>query len=253
MDHKKYLYLQNQIQEARNALQTWNDRKSEVMIQLDSIFSELEEYKEKMEKERQHSLATIAELKSNLQKNDQEFHKHFEAYTNEMQELKLSNEELNLKNKSLQNESEKLKEELKKKEKENQFKLQQISAHAEIRVADSQLQMKNQLSNLTSEVQMLQNEKRLLIQKSKQYEKELRVIRNQMMNFLNVTQDENEPQVTSPVVVSAKSMNEPEVKEPAVKEMETTETEVKASTIDEPIEKSDAPTSVSEYLKRLGY
>jgi len=248
MDQKKYQYLQSQIQEARNALQTWNDRRSEVMIELDSIFTELEDYKTKMEEERQNARSTIAELKVNLDRGEQEFHKHFEFYTNEMQELKLSNEELLKKNQSLQSEIEKSNLERKKREKEFQMKIEQVSSQADVRIADQQYQAKSQIANLVAELQSAQNEKKILIHQSKQYEKELHVIRNQMMSFLNVTKNVKGDEVSAPIVVSADSMNQSDAAQ--------VESQMNANT-EEPVmlfdSTSNPPTSVSDYLKRFGY
>jgi hypothetical protein len=189
MDHKKYHLIQTQIEAARNALQQWNDRRAEAMIELDSIFTEVELYKTQMTEAQSLADNTIGELRGKLAKSEKDFHKHFEAYTNEMQELKLTNDELTAKLKEANNEIENQKQAQKKMEAKYLTKIAQVASETEVRVADQQFQLKTQITNLVAELQTTLTEKNTLAKKSDQYEVELRAIRTQMMSFLHGTKD----------------------------------------------------------------
>jgi chromosome segregation ATPase len=244
MDHKKYHLIQTRIEEARTALKVWNDRRAEVMIELDSIFTEVDEYKKQLSEEKENSEKTITELKTALEKSELDYHKHFEVYTNDMQELKLTNENLSRQAKAANAEVETLKREMKRKDADHLAKLSRVSAEIESKHTEQQLQLKTQVANLIVELQSLQNEKKNISLKAKQFEKELRVIRNQMMSFLNVTKEVTGSEVASPIVVSAESLEKESVKKVANK-------------LQEPVMMMDItanpPATVDEYLKRFGY
>ncbi len=240
MDQKKYHEIKSQIEAARTALQTWNDRKAEAMIELDSIFIEMEAFKNEVNEEKAATQNTIAELRAALEKSDRDFHKHFEAYTNDMQELKLENENLSRRLKAAVAEIENQKIVQKKLDTQYQAKLAETATAAEVRVADQQYQLKTQVTNLVAELQTIQNDKKAATVKADQYEKELRVIRNQMMSFLNVTKEVSNAEVSSPIVVQASALNEK-------KSGKLQAADIIIDTMSNP------PTSVNDYLKRFGY
>lgn len=243
MDHKKYHQIQNQIKEARLALQNWNDRRAEAMIELDSIFTEIEEYKNQVNADQVTSAATIAELKTNLEKSDRDFHKHFEAYTNDMQELKLENENLSRQLKEALNEVEKQKQSQKKMEAQHLAKIAQVATETEVRVADQQYQLKTQVTNLVAELQSLQNERKSLSVKADQYEQELRTIRTQMMSFLNVTKEVNGADVIAPIVVAAAAIEDAKPK----KTNKLKEADIIVDNM------GNTPATLNDYLKKFGY
>lgn len=263
MDQKKYHQIQTQIQEARQALSVWNDRRAEAMIELDSIFTEMEEYKNQVTADRAAAENTIKELQANLVKADQDFHKHFEDYTNDMQELKLENETLSNQLQNALNELEKQKQLNKKNEEKYLLKMAQLASETEVRAADQQYQMKTQINNLVAELQAVQTERKSLSTKAEQYENELRVIRNQMMSFLNVTKEVAGAEVTAPIVVSANVLNATSEKkintqvEASGATSENKNNQKKNNKLKEADMIVDtlgnAPTTVNDYLKRFGY
>lgn len=271
MDHKKYHQIQSQIQEARNALQNWNDRRAEAAIELDSIFTEIEETKVAAAAERDANQKKIAELNAALEKSDRDFHKHFEAYTNDMQELKLENSELSQRLKEALNEIESQKQAQKKMEAKYLAKIAEVAAETEVRVADQQYQLKTQVGNLIEELQALRNDRAAISNRAEQYEKELRVIRTQMMSFLNVTKEVAGAEVTAPIVVSASVLNgtsenaaikssvEAPLNESSISAAGATSANNnrktnKLKTADIIVDNlGNAPTTVNDYLKRFGY
>ena len=242
MDQHQFRQIQNQIQEARNSLQNWNDRRAEAMIELDSIFVENEAYQKKVSEDQAAANKLIAELKTNLQKSEQDFHRHFEAYTNDMQELKLQNEILSRQLKTALNDLKKEKEAQKQMEVKYLSKIAQVASETEVRMADQQYQLKTQVNNLVTELQAIRDERKTLEVKADQYEKELRVIRTQMMSFLNVTKEVTAPEVIAPIVVAADTLN--------TEKKPTTKLQAPAVIVDG---FTDSPTTVNDYLKRFGY
>lgn len=251
MDHKKYHQIQTQIEAARAALQTWNDRRTEAMIELDSIFTEMESYKKQVAANEEANQNTITDLKTKLQKSDQEFHKQFDHYTNDMQELKLVNEKLSNQLQEALNEIEKQKQAQKKMEEQYNKKIAQVASETEIRVADQQHQLRTQVTNLVAELQNIQTERKTISAKADQYEKELRVIRTQMMSFLNVTKEVAGTEVTAPIVVAANTMNSASNATPANKNTKKSNKLQSAEVIVDNL--SSGPLTVNDYLKRFGY
>ena len=193
-----------------------------------------------MNEEKAASQNTITDLKAALEKSDRDFHKHFEADTNDMQELKLENENLSRRLKAAVTEIENQKITQKKLDAQYQAKLAETATAAEVRVADQQYQLKTQVTNLVAELQTIQNDKKAATVKADQYEKELRVIRTQMMSFLNVTKEVSGAEVSSPIVVQASALNEK-------KSGKLQAADIIVDTMSNP------PTSVNDYLKRFGY
>lgn len=257
MDHKKYHQIQNQIKEARQALQNWNDRRAEAMIELDSIFTDIEAYKKEVSADQAASASLIAELKTNLEKSDRDFHKHFEVYTNDLQELKLENENLSRQLKEALNEVEKQKQAQKKMEVEHQSKIAQVAAETEVRVADQQYQLKTQVTNLVAELQSIQSERKSLSVKADQYEKELRAIRTQMMSFLNVTKEVAGAEVMAPIVVAANAIENAKADAAVTRNSTVNSTAKKSNKLKEASiivdNMGNTPATVNDYLKKFGY
>jgi chromosome segregation ATPase len=252
MDHRKHLQIQNKIEEARNAIQVWNDRRSEVMIELDSIFMEIEEFKNQMAAEKAEKDQLVSELKMALEKSETNYHRHFEIYTNDMQELKVTNESLQdqLNQAAAGNES--LRREMRKMESDFQARVAKLNSDAELKQTEYQLQAKTQITTLNQEVVHLKTENQNLQNRAQQYEKELRLIRNQMMNFLNVTQSVSAgAESAAPIMMSSAIFsNEPKIGN-------LTGSHAAVSSKDEELAATDMslnpPSTVDEYLKRFGY
>ena len=270
MDHKQYHLIQTQIEAARNALHNWNDRRAEAMIELDSVFTEIEAYKAKTTEEYEAAQSTIIDLRAALSKSELDFHHHFKNFTNEMQELKLANENLTRELKETSNEIENQKQAQKKMEAKHITQIAQVASETEIRLADQQFQLKTQVTNLVSQLQNTLNEKKVISQKADQYESELRTIRTQMMSFLHITKEvvatetitknasaaalvnaANSGIVNAPNAnhagASVSDANANEATAIATKKLR--EFEASSSTI----ANNPLPTTVNDYLKRFGY
>ena len=187
MDAKKFQYIQTQIQEARAALQNWNERRTEVMIELDSIFCEVQLLEHRSNEEISAAKETIAELNSKIAGKDNEFNLNFKAYTNEMQEMKLAKEDLSSQLQEAKNEIENQKQAQKKMEAAYDTKIAKMASEAEIGVADERYQLKNQVAELVAQLNSIVTEKKTIAQKAETFERELQEIRSQMMSMLRVT------------------------------------------------------------------
>lgn len=237
MDHKKYHLIQSKLEEARNALKTWNDRRAEVSIELDSMFMEIEEFKKQSQAERSELEKEVSTLKSALEKSEADYHRHFEVYTNDMQELKSSNEVLAQQLREAHAAIEVVRREMKKQEADHQSRLAKTVSDAELRNTEQQTVLKQQIVRLTGELASVSEDRKELSAKVTQYEKELRTIRGQMMSFLDLTRE-----VSSDATVSARVI----VSDDSVVEKKT---EIHAA--DD--QKKNPPATVDEYLKRFGY
>ena len=237
MDHKKYHLIQSKLEEARNALKTWNDRRAEVSIELDSMFMEIEEFKKQSQAERSELEKEVSTLKSALEKSEADYHRHFEVYTNDMQELKSSNEVLAQQLREAHAAIEVVRREMKKQEADHQSRLAKTVSDAELRNTEQQTVLKQQIVRLTGELASVSEDRKELSAKVTQYEKELRTIRGQMMSFLDLTRE-----VSSDATVSARVI----VSDDSVVEQKT---EIHAA--DD--QKKNPPATVDEYLKRFGY
>jgi chromosome segregation ATPase len=237
MDHKKYHLIQSKLEEARNALKTWNDRRAEVSIELDSMFMEIEEFKKQSQAERSELEKEVSTLKSALEKSEADYHRHFEVYTNDMQELKSSNEVLAQQLRESHAAIEVVRREMKKQEADHQSRLAKTVSDAELRNTEQQTVLKQQIVRLTGELASVSEDRKELSAKVTQYEKELRTIRGQMMSFLDLTRE-----VSSDATVSARVI----VSDDSVVEQKT---EIHAA--DD--QKKNPPATVDEYLKRFGY
>jgi chromosome segregation ATPase len=242
MDHKKYHLIQSKLDEARNALKVWNDRRAEVSIELDSIFMEIEDYKKQVSIENADLSAQVATLKSALEKSETDYHQHFEVYTNDMQESKLANENLSNQLRESVAQIESLRREMKKAESDHQARLAKIVSDAELKIAELQTQFKSQITRMTGELQNAQVEKKEITAKALQYENELRTFRGQMMNFLNVTGEVSLGSVKSARMTVSDDM----IKTETVKTEDRSEHQA--------VHKNEhAPATVDEYLKKFGY
>ena len=237
MDHKKYHLIQSKLEEARNALKTWNDRRAEVSIELDSMFMEIEEFKKQSQAERSELEKEVSTLRSALEKSEADYHRHFEVYTNDMQELKSSNEVLAQQLRESHAAIEVVRREMKKQEADHQSRLAKTVSDAELRNTEQQTVLKQQIVRLTGELASVSEDRKELSAKVTQYEKELRTIRGQMMSFLDLTRE-----VSSDATVSARVI----VSDDSVVEKKT---EIHAA--DD--QKKNPPATVDEYLKRFGY
>ncbi len=237
MDHKKYHLIQSKLEEARNALKTWNDRRAEVSIELDSMFMEIEEFKKQSQAERSELEKEVSTLRSALEKSEADYHRHFEVYTNDMQELKSSNEVLAQQLREAHAAIEVVRREMKKQEADHQSRLAKTVSDAELRNTEQQTVLKQQIVRLTGELASVSEDRKELSAKVTQYEKELRTIRGQMMSFLDLTRE-----VSSDATVSARVI----VSDDSVVEQKT---EIHAA--DD--QKKNPPATVDEYLKRFGY
>jgi chromosome segregation ATPase len=242
MDHKKYHLIQSKLDEARNALKVWNDRRAEVSIELDSIFMEIEDYKKQVSGENADLSNQVSELKAALEKSETDYHQHFEVYTNDMQESKLANENLANQLRESVAQIESLRREMKKAESDHQARLAKTVSDAELKIAELQAQYKSQISRMTGELQSVQAEKKEITAKALQYENELRTFRGQMMNFLNMTGE---------VSLGSGKSARISVSDDAIK---TESVKAEDATNHQDVRKSEhSPATVDEYLKRFGY
>jgi len=228
------------------------------MIELDSVFTEIEAYKAKTSEDYEVAQNTIAGLQASLAKSEQEFHHHFKTFTNEMQELKLANENLTRELKEAKNEIENQKQAQKKMEAKHIAQIAQMASEAEIRVADQQFQLKTQITDLVSQLKNTVNEKQTMIQKANQYEGELRTIRTQMMSFLHVTKEvagTSATPVNSAVAAASASNAGASVSDSSALNVAVSSAkklqEFEASS--PAFSNNPAPTTVNDYLKRFGY
>jgi len=236
MDHKKYHLIQSRLEEARNALKTWNDRRAEVSIELDSMFIEIEEFKKQSQADKATLESEVSTLKAALEKSEADYHRHFEVYTNDMQELKSANEVLAQQLRDANAAIETVRREMKKQESDHQSRLAKTVSDAEVRNTEQQTVLKQQIVRLTGELASVTEDRKELSSKVTQYEKELRTIRGQMMSFLDMTRE-----VSAEVPVSARMI----VSDDSVVETKKAEA-VEGSS-------KNPPATVDEYLKRFGY
>lgn len=237
MDHKKYHLIQSRLEEARNALKTWSDRRAEVSIELDSMFMEIEEFKKQSQAEKATLENEVSTLKAALEKSEADYHRHFEVYTNDMQELKSANEALAQQLREANAAIEAARREMKKQEADHQSRLAKTVSDVELRNTEQQTVLKQQMVRMTGELASVSEDRKELSAKVTQYEKELRTIRGQMMSFLDMTRD-----VSTDAAVSARVI----VSDDSVVEQKT---EIHAPDV----QKKNPPSTVDEYLKRFGY
>ena len=235
------------ISEAKRSLNNWQDKRTEALIRLDSFTYDIQMLGE--EKKRTNDI--IADLKQENLAQVKVYQSHVSDLTDQMQLLKLENE--NLKNevldKQLTNES--LLKEIESQHliREHQAKLN-VEKMNELRM-DSEAKTENQINEFKAQNDFLNVKltemarlKAEVEMRAERLEREIVQIRSHMLNVLEVNQNGNWDPKSTEAKRSDLRHSGPEVKE--VKEMSAAEMRNLRAVVDE-------PSTVVEYLKRLGY
>ncbi|MBS1958817.1 MAG: hypothetical protein JST80_05020 [Bdellovibrionales bacterium] len=196
------------ITDARKSLQDWQDKRTEALIQLDALSYDLR----KIEEEKKRNAELIEALKNEIEDRAKVYQSHVESITDQMQMLKVEKEEAEIKlneaidrlQTSLDNsELERNRLTESSKERENEIvstwerRLAEQRTDFEIKISDQFNRNRNQVEELNNEINILLEKIEILKAQNAESEiradrndRELSVIRSQMMNVLKVTEGE---------------------------------------------------------------
>ena len=196
--------LLSTITEARKSLQDWQDKRTEALIQLDALSYDIRQ----IEEEKSRSADLITALKNEIEDRAKVYQSHVESVTDQMQMLKVEKEDAELKlNEAIQRLQKQLDEsELarnRQAEREAEIisdwdrRLNEQKTDYEIRFADQHNRHRQQVEDLNLEINtLLEKIETLKAQvaeaeiRGDRNDRELQVIRSQMMNVLKVSEAE---------------------------------------------------------------
>lgn len=216
------------ITEARKSLQDWQDKRTEALIQLDALSYDIRQ----IEEEKSRTADLITALKNEIEDRAKVYQSHVESVTDQMQMLKVEKEDAELKlNEAIQrlqkqlDESELARNRQAEREAEInsewEARLNEQRTDFEVRYTDQQNRHRNQVEELNGEINTLLGKIETLKAQVAEAEiradrndRELQVIRSQMMNLLKISEGERlsdffKPQAANASVQATASQNSP--------------------------------------------
>ncbi len=253
--------LLNSINQARNSLTHWQDKRTEALISLDAFTYDIK----MIEEERKGFSIELQDVKSDLNAQIRIYQSHVNELTDQLQLLKLENEgsrnEILSKDLLIENHlreiinQEKIREQLQNQHASREADIQnEVETRAAQKIWD--LEMKNEALNLKlQEVAEKRNEIKL---RAERLELELVQLRGQMMNALKVSpmSEESFAEVgikATPVVATVNASEAPAGAESGQKTAKAASSKMTMEEVRKlrPIEAEG--DTVEDYLKRLGY
>ena len=177
------------INEARKALEKWQDHKTEALIEMESLSYDIQI----VEEEKARAFEQMENMKAEMKNQQWAYQNHVETLTDQMQMIKFQNEELQGQLQSAldeihrqQREIEGHKEEQKKIEAGQSTLVAKAKSELEVKISDLQHQHRHQLESMTNKLDSIHAQKSEVESKARKLEADLQVIRTQMLNALRV-------------------------------------------------------------------
>ncbi len=176
------------IEGARKAIQNWEDKRTEALIDLDALSYDIR----LLEDEKVRAIEVSEQYKSQFKNQERIYQAHVESFSDQLQEAKIENETLRSDLRDAKTEIETARNELQNQiQIQKSFELQQgniiaqARAELEIQLSDLQYKYENQMQEMTLRLQSTYNQKSEAEVKAKKLEHDLQAIRRQMMSALN--------------------------------------------------------------------
>ena len=235
--------ISSSIEGARKAIQLWEDKRTEAMIDLDALAYDIRMLEE--EKNKAYEIAN--QYKAQLKNQEKLYRTQVEAFSDQLQEAKLEIEKLrdavrdaNTENALIQNELQNQIQMHKNFEAEQVNVIANAKAELEIELSDLKYQYQNKTQEITEQLQAAFYQKSEAQEKVDHLEQELQSIRSQMMSALKVNDVPTSKAANANLQSSPMLMKKSEVSSGS-------NINIPDAVIAQKTEK------LEDYLKRLGY